>query len=471
MSRGMLRSGGLAAGQAAAVLVALGALAILAARHPWRIDLTEDRHNVLRPETLDVLSRIPAGADPVDIMVVTSLALAPDRDARQAELMFRPLVEKLAQGSQRVRASIVIAESQPDVAQRLRVQRVPLAVLHWKAPAQGERPAEERERRTEDVTEAGITNVLREILEGRRHVAYTLFGHGEMQRTDAGPDGFALATQLLEGANFEVKDLALVGNAEIPEDAELLLIAGPEQDLLHSDLEALGRYVARGGRTLLLLGPGREAGAFAELRRFLKEAWDVDAAEGVVADFDNPLGGNQVMLLIPPDASARHPIVKDRSEILQLPICRRVAPARTFPAGVSVDALFATGPRSWLETDVDSVPPRFDEGVDAVGPHPIAVAATRSHDGGPEARLVVVGCRHAFDNQFLRIAGNAELLKNAADWLAGKEQDLAARTEPGKDGTVVIPRKQGLIVLATMTLVPAVVAAAGIVTWWMRRRL
>jgi len=471
MSRSVVRTGGLAAAQAGAVIVAIAALAILSARHAWHFDLTGDRHNVLRPETQEVLAAIPAGAEPIEIVIVTSRALTPEGDARSAELLFRPLVEKLVRGSQRVRATIVVAEQQPDLVKRLAMTGVPTAVLHWNAPAQGERPAESRERRTDDVTEAGVTAALREILAGKRHVAYALFGHGEMQRSDEGPDGFAAAAHLLENANFELKDLALVGSAEIPEDAEILIVAAPEQDLLHSDLEAIGRWVRRGGRTLLLLGPGREAGEHPELRRFLKEAWDVDAADGVVADFDNPLGGKQVMLLIPPDPSARHAIVAQRREILQLPICRRVAPAGTFPVGVSVEPLLSTGPRSWVETNVDVVPPRFDEGVDAIGPHPIAVAATRTHEGSPEARLVVVGCRHAFDNQFIGIGGNAALLRNAADWLAGRDEDLAARAEPAHDGTLVIERRQGLIVLATMTLVPAVVAVAGVATWWMRRRL
>lgn len=497
------RMGGMAALYSSLVLAGAAMLAVLAARHPVRFDLTRGSTSSLSAETRRIIASIPDAGPPVEILAVTSLAAGGGSSA-EAERQVRPLLELLERESPlRLKTRLIFAESEPALVKGLGVESTPMIIVAWAPPAaEGAPPVVEsapsagggappagtgpaapegaepqrapvRERRTALLTEDGIARALAECIEGKRHQAYLLAGHGEMRPDDASPAGLAALAALLEGLNYELHELLLAGAAVIPADADLLIIAGAEADLMPDEVQSLRGFAERGGRILVLHGPARAAGSFPSLEGWLRSDWGVGSVDGVVADLDAPLAGNHVTLLVRPDASDTHPIVNGFSKLIEIPASRKLA-AEPYPAdGVTPAVLVQSGPRSWLETDLTTRSPEFDA-TDLRGPHSLAMASTRkppTPQPPPEARLVVLGSRLLASNLFLGEVGNADFLRNVISWLAGRENDIARRSGSGQDGSVVIERSQGLLILVFTLAIPLIVAAFGLATWWWRRRL
>jgi hypothetical protein len=97
--------------------------------------------------------------------------------------------------------------------------------------------------------------------------AYLTVGHGEMNDPGAenttDPPGMRSASaikQLLGLLNYKVKDFGLPqGSAqEVPDDAAIVVVMGPTKPFLDQELQALDRYLAKGGSILIALDPGSE---------------------------------------------------------------------------------------------------------------------------------------------------------------------------------------------------------------------
>ena len=95
-------------------------------------------------------------------------------------------------------------------------------------------------------------------------IAYLTVGHGEINDpASAGADsrpfvgGVTLLRQILGLLNYQVKDLGLAQGlgSKVPDDAAMVLVLGPREDLLDQELETLAAYVRGGGSLLLAVDP------------------------------------------------------------------------------------------------------------------------------------------------------------------------------------------------------------------------
>jgi len=86
-----------------------------------------------------------------------------------------------------------------------------------------------------------------------------------------------------------VKSLALALKAAIPDDAAVVLIAGPRTDLFAPEVDALDRYLGKGGKVLAMVDPpfpGKMQDAV--IKRFLGR-WGVDLGDNLVVEL-SPIG-------------------------------------------------------------------------------------------------------------------------------------------------------------------------------------
>lgn len=103
-----------------------------------------------------------------------------------------------------------------------------------------------------------VNKSLLKMARGKR-VAYFTAGHGEMH-WDSGTDPMVKTSNLrkiLRALNYSVKELTLAEGlgTEIPEDATVVVVLGPESDLLPEEQAALDAYRKRGGSLLVALEP------------------------------------------------------------------------------------------------------------------------------------------------------------------------------------------------------------------------
>ena len=68
----------------------------------------------------------------------------------------------------------------------------------------------------------------------------------------------ALAMRDLAGARHRQlrrRQLVLAQKREVPADATVVVVAGPQTDFLQPEIDALKRYIAKGGKVMFLLDP------------------------------------------------------------------------------------------------------------------------------------------------------------------------------------------------------------------------
>ena len=113
-------------------------------------------------------------------------------------------------------------------------------------------------KRTLKKLDSEVHKILMELGQGER-VAYFTAGHGELGWTGTRPPDRSLRAfkQLLKALHFKVETLSLTsGLADaVPEDADLVVVAGPVEPFLPAEVEALRRYLEGGGALLVALEP------------------------------------------------------------------------------------------------------------------------------------------------------------------------------------------------------------------------
>jgi hypothetical protein len=116
-------------------------------------------------------------------------------------------------------------------------------------------------RELDDEVQRGFLKVFRDA-----RTAYLVVGHQELN--DDEDKSFrgdptrkvGVIRELLKLLNYQVKDLGVSNGLaqDVPDDATIVLILGPQKPFLDAELEALDRYLKRGGALLMALEPGTD---------------------------------------------------------------------------------------------------------------------------------------------------------------------------------------------------------------------
>ncbi len=112
--------------------------------------------------------------------------------------------------------------------------------------------------RKEIVAFASETEILKgmlRLLNPGNNVVYFLTGHGERDIEQAGEASMTRAKTTLESKNYTVKTLNLLAENQIPEDASLIVIAGPLQPVSEEEVNLLKDYLANGGSLIVMEDP------------------------------------------------------------------------------------------------------------------------------------------------------------------------------------------------------------------------
>ena len=108
-----------------------------------------------------------------------------------------------------------------------------------------------------------VQGTLYPLLRDRR-VVYLTTGHGELNDPESGgpfagtPLGeVTFLREALTYLNYEVRDLGITSGlaAQVPSDAAIVMVLGPQRPFLEPELAALDRFLADGGAVLLAIDP------------------------------------------------------------------------------------------------------------------------------------------------------------------------------------------------------------------------
>jgi len=448
--RGLLRNQTLRYGLNTGVAIALvlGVTVVVQAlsfQHGARKDLTENKRFSLSPQTIQLLGGLKTEVNAV------AFFRADQPGKRGAEDLFKQYA-RYSNGKFTWKSAD--PDREPGLAKRYGVESYGTIVLETKAKSE----------KVLDADEEKLTNGLVKVTREGKRIVYVVQGHGEAELGNTERPGFSEAKSSMEKANYEVKPLVLARTGKVPDDATVVILAGPRNDLLPPELEALDAYVGRGGKVLAMINPFQNEGL---KKHLVKYGFQLD--DDLVVE-QNPIGrlfgiGPEVPII---QQYESHPITRDLGGVTTLfPLTRSITALKTPPKGVTVQALARTSPDSWGETNRADL----QRGVAKPDPQdlrgPLAVAAVATID---KARLVVYGTSNIVSNQFLNIQGNRDFFLNTVSWLAEEEDQISVRPKDAKQTPVFMTSNQAQAAFfLPVVILPALVLAGGIVAVVRRR--
>jgi gliding motility-associatede transport system auxiliary component len=480
------RFGTLAIASVLVVLAILAAINYLSTRHSRRWDLTNARQFTLSEQTKKVLAGLNK---PLRVIV-----FAPSEGFQR----FHERLDEYASLSRNFQVEYVDPDRKPAVAKPYE----PLVaggtiVLDYSG----------RVERVNDDSEQAVTNALIKVTRGQQNKVYFVQGHGERSADESDPASYGTVVQFLTATSFGHDNVVLSQVRAIPQDATVLVVAGPKSDFFPSEIDLLKTYLAKGGKALFLLDPREKADAppLTNLTALLKE-WGIGVDDDVVinvpADYAVKEGETvdvgQLAALKDTDGTfvlaakyLPHALTQGLGRVtVVFRMARSISSLPGDASGHVAQNLIETTASSWGETDIKRLTTagqvaREPSKGDKNGPLSLAAAVsapatitdaakaeTAGNGDAPkrETRVAVFGDSDFASNGLLGAGRNADLFMNAVNWLAQQEDLIAIRPKSPEDRRVTLTADQERrIFYLTVLIVPGLVLLAGVQTWWRRR--
>jgi ABC-type uncharacterized transport system involved in gliding motility auxiliary subunit len=424
--------------------------------NPVSWDLTEEQLFSLSAQSRTVLQTLD---EPVELVAFVAGAKNPGIER---------LLLAYDEASPQLSYRLVDPEANPALAAELGVRGYD--VLFARA---GEDP-----QRAAAIDEPSITNAVLAATRGEPVPVCFTAGHGERAVTDTERVGLSAAATALTQTNYRV-DIINISAGGVPEACRVVVIAGPQTDLLPEELAAVESYLEAGGRLLLMFEsrtdvPGLTAVAAAYGLQ-VNDDFIIDTAKNGQA-----FGlGLQTPLV---DVYEAHPITESFRLMSMFNMPRSITfTAEGAAAGTTAVAIAATSPGSWGETGAATGEVyTYDDGAEQRGPLPLLIAVAeaveetprsyriRMREGGPAPLgapiLVASGDADFASNAFFGWQGNGDLFLNSVSWLAGQEELISIRPKEVANKRVVFSNQdRAATFFLLVVLLPMIPAVTGVV--------
>jgi ABC-type uncharacterized transport system involved in gliding motility auxiliary subunit len=320
---------------------------------------------------------------------------------------------------------------------------------------------------------------------------YFVTGHGERSIQDYGNEGYDQIRAAIATENYQIEEILLLREESIPEEAAVIVAAGPRNDYEPYEVQLIDDYLQNGGRVFVLIDPEEEKGKHANIAALL-EKYGIILGEDVIIDpLSRVLSGDYFMPVI--NSYTFNPITKDFKIATFLRMVRSVRAKEDPGENIFVREVARTGDASWAETnfsDLITGKAKYNEGIDQEGPVNIMAYASisRSTDGedsqesaageeelpeeekSVDAILAVVGDSDFVTNAMLQTQGNKDLFLNTINYLADRGELISVRPKQQESVFLTMTAQQGRIAFfVSLILIPLFVIAVGIYITIQRR--
>lgn len=397
-----------------------------------RMDMSSTSKYSLAPQTVDVVRNL--GSE-VRIIVF-------GREGSQSFTRAVELLEGYRYLNRNVVYSVVDLDREPLLAKEYGVSQYDSVVVR----------AEGAPMTAIGIGEETLTNAIIRATRKKKEKIYFIRGHGERDIQDTGRGGMSKALQKLASIGYEVSQHTLSSAAEVPKDADLLIIAGPSQMFSPDDIQKVREYINGGGRILAMFDPGYDS-------------FDITSITGMkvlnaeVIDSSSNLGGRDEKV----------PLV---SSYPDTPVTRDFRLTTVFPGVAPIETGGLEMAYDYLNIVITSPGSRVVEnGRVSSGSEGYVIAASAGTRQGRDV-VMVYGDSDFASNAFFDVVGNGNLFMNSVNWVA--EEGQLVSVVPRKDDFVplYLTPEQGRGVLYTaVAIIPFSILGSGMFIWWRRSRL
>ncbi len=465
------------------LLVVVLVLAILVlvnyffSRHHHRFDFTESKLHSLSDQSVKVVKNLKKDV----------LARCFFREGNYSRGKLENLLKNYAYHSKKIKFEFIDPDKNPGLVKRYEITQDGTTILEYG----------DKENRVTSADEEDITNAIIKVTREKKKVIYFLEGHGEGSVEQSDDNGYSTAKQELEKLGYEVRQLTLALSETFPQDCALLVIPGPEKDLLPNELETVQNHLENGGRVFFMVDPETAPG----LPYFLSN-FGITLENDVVVDTMSRLfGGDYFMPLV--SEYEYHAITTNFRYATFFPYARSVEIAAEKPEGITATVLGKTSPNSWSERQLTEQRVTFDKDKDKQGPISLAVVAAikpkeeekveekaeenietaenqeKAKDEEPEeqepkkeGRLAVFGDSDFVTNRYYNLSGNGNFFLNTVNWLTEEADLISIQPKTSSPRTIQLTPSQGrMIFFVSVLILPLLILVTGISVWLRRRSL
>lgn len=254
------------------VLISLIAINVLGARRYTTWDFSLSKVNTLSDQSIQLLKSLKS-----DLKVIYFYKEGTE-GVDQNRRAFIELIRKYQDQSENIKLEFVEINQRPDLTEKYQITKGSQAVI---LDYNG------KTNLIEKIDEQELTGALVKVTREKSKKIYIVSGHRELN-IEASQDGHSvsLLVNLLKGSNYEVLPLVLTGVPQIPTDADVVMILGPEQAYADIEKQMLENYLKAGGNLFLALEPGMRHG----LEDFLSKLGIKAENNFIVTSLETPMG-------------------------------------------------------------------------------------------------------------------------------------------------------------------------------------
>lgn len=441
-------------------LVAVGLVAWLSTQYSAQFDWTASHRHTLSEASRKVLDLLKA---PVSI---TAYA----RDNQQVREPIRDLVDRYSRYKRDLSLQFVNPDTQPEKVRQMGIQVDGELVIEY----------EGRSEKIQEAGETSLTNALQRLATAEERTIVFIEGHGDRSPLGKANHDLQQFADELKRKGFTIAAANLATTPLIPDNTDVLVIAGPRTNLLPGEVKLIEDYLNKGGNLWWLGDPGELHG----LEPLAKQL-GLRFLPGVVVDASTQLLGIDDPTFALVSDYPPHTITQGFQQMTMFPSA--AALDQMEKSDFEKEPLLATLARSWTEMGPIEGKISYDAAKgERQGPLDLGYAITRpigpepsdkdvEHDKSAartpsEQRIVVVGDGDFLSNTYLGNGGNLELGINMVQWLSRGDALINIPAKIAPDRKLQLSAfASGTIAVGFLFVLPVLLIGIGAWVWFKRR--
>lgn len=314
--------------------------------------------------------------------------------------------------------------------------------------------------------EGQITSAIGYVTSEDLPIMYTLSGHGEKDLDSSFKED-------IQKANIDIKELNLLTEGKVPDDADCLMIVSPTSDISEEEKTELLDYLEAGGKAMIFSDYTQD-----DLPNFdaVLENYGVKCAEGIVFEGDNQHYGMQMPYYLVPTVNSTDASSETASagSYVLAPYAQGIQKTDDVRDTVTIDSILTTSDKAYSKTNMQSSNIEKEDG-DVDGPFDLGVAITEKLDDDKETQIVYYSTANLMESQINQMVsgGNEKLLLESLNWMTSTD-DSNSVSIPSKSlestSLTVTDYDAAFWKICTIGLIPGVFLVAGFLIWLKRRK-
>ena len=314
--------------------------------------------------------------------------------------------------------------------------------------------------------EGQITSAIGYVTSEDLPIMYTLSGHGEKDLDSSFKED-------IQKANIDIKELNLLTEGKVPDDADCLMIVSPTSDISEEEKTEILDYLEAGGKAMIFSDYTQD-----DLPNFdaVLASYGVKRAEGIVFEGDSQHYGMQMPYYLVPTVNSTDASSETASagSYVLAPYAQGIQKTDDVRDTVTIDSILTTSDQAYSKTNMQSSQIEKEDD-DVNGPFDLGVAITEKLDDDKETQIVYYSTANLMESQVNQMVsgGNEKLLLESLSWMTSTDESSSVSISSKSlqsTSLTVTDYDVAFWKICTIGLIPGVFLVAGFLIWLRRRK-